>query len=1277
MMISDSFEDKENQYQTKHQLIDTKHNTFSQTPTTDVMGIVREDGQYGNAESTENNEVIEIDDDDEDDDDDDDVAEESDHIEDGIQKHVPIQQLHKNGFPAANEFDEMSKRFMKPVIDYPVSDQTYNIWEILDWSGLSNQKVRGPLFECGGYEWNILLFPRGNNNNNNISIYIEPRPKNNDDDDWYVCAQFGFDLWNPDSPNSHIPSFSYHRFNKNDSDWGFTSFVDLAQLMHSQDGLAPILANNKLNITAYIKIIDDSSTGVLWYNFAGYDSKKNTGYVGLNNQGATCYLNSLLQSYFTTKVFRKLVYQIPTTSNTIIKSNKKIKKQSDVALSLQKIFYLLSNSQVPVGTLELTKSFGWDTNDAFTQHDIQELNRILMDKLETSMKGTAIENRLNDLFVGKMKSFIKCINVPYESSRVEDYWDIQLNVKGFQNLQESFANYIEIEMLTDDNKYQAGDEYGYQDAKKGVVFQLFPPVLHLQLKRFEYDFMIDDLSKINDLYEFPDLIDLSPYLDEDLPLEEKQKNWTYKLHGVLVHQGSISNGHYYAMIKPSSSSNQWYRFEDDKVWKVTRSQVFQDNFGANEISDVQYSKLSRIEQGEYVLNRSTSAYMLVYYRETNLQDILPDNDDEIDNEIPKFIPKDIEHQLNESQMLESLKQQQLHNIEVKFITLGMFQHYHEFGLFHDSVNTKFYDEKLITAENKPISMSFKKTDSIFELYNKINESKNLNPVASKEEVTALPYRLLVLCHRNNLTNRVNSILNVDENLDLSAVYTKYFNQRYDDMVFYIDEGTPKISEDPDTTEIKDFDFAKVLANFKHDQAGELIPLDEKNIIVFIKVFDPTVGLVHGLTHLVVLREEPVETLIPQVQHLLGISHDLEIFEELNPQKLEVVFPDSNFDENEIGNGDILIFQFKDVPAKFSSVIDYYKFLASRLHVNVSPWKESDYGEESDNGDDDVVVINSDGEDVDNVLDFWISTNYTYEDLSKEIGSRIGSDPQYLRLFIINQHGLKYPMKTSSNLSQYVPKSLPISTTIRFEYEILKISLKEFENMKTFKVTWCGKIFQCKEFEIMVNVDEGIDKLVEKLLKLLEENKIKVNSKDLVMWYGNNNKCVGIVKFNESIDNLNESFDYYVNELPIEATVLKVNDLVASMEPLEDLKFDNEIDNYEYEMAMKYLRSFNIIPVFHFHKSSTNHHSVPFLFIVFPLEKFKDTKRRLQNKLGLNDANFSKIKFALADIHDKGKYLVDTDEMVLYDQISDTGLSLALDHIDRNPKKLLDKGIQIK
>lgn len=37
-----------------------------------------------------------------------------------------------------------------------------------------------------------------------------------------------------------------------------------------------------------------------------YDSRKETGYVGLKNQGATCYMNSLLQTLYHIPYFRKV-----------------------------------------------------------------------------------------------------------------------------------------------------------------------------------------------------------------------------------------------------------------------------------------------------------------------------------------------------------------------------------------------------------------------------------------------------------------------------------------------------------------------------------------------------------------------------------------------------------------------------------------------------------------------------------------------------------------------------------------------------------------------------------------------------------------------------------------------------------------------------------------------------------------------------------------------------------------------------------------------------------
>ena len=42
------------------------------------------------------------------------------------------------------------------------------------------------------------------------------------------------------------------------------------------------------------------------------DLRKETGHVGIKNQGATCYLNSLMQALYHTAFLREAVFQIPS-----------------------------------------------------------------------------------------------------------------------------------------------------------------------------------------------------------------------------------------------------------------------------------------------------------------------------------------------------------------------------------------------------------------------------------------------------------------------------------------------------------------------------------------------------------------------------------------------------------------------------------------------------------------------------------------------------------------------------------------------------------------------------------------------------------------------------------------------------------------------------------------------------------------------------------------------------------------------------------------------------
>lgn len=54
-----------------------------------------------------------------------------------------------------------------------------------------------------------------------------------------------------------------------------------------------------------------ASSTVLWLEDERYFSDKEaSGFVGLANQGATCYLNSLIQSLYLTPEIRSALYQV-------------------------------------------------------------------------------------------------------------------------------------------------------------------------------------------------------------------------------------------------------------------------------------------------------------------------------------------------------------------------------------------------------------------------------------------------------------------------------------------------------------------------------------------------------------------------------------------------------------------------------------------------------------------------------------------------------------------------------------------------------------------------------------------------------------------------------------------------------------------------------------------------------------------------------------------------------------------------------------------------------
>ncbi|XP_046844317.1 ubiquitin carboxyl-terminal hydrolase 47-like isoform X2 [Xenia sp. Carnegie-2017] len=212
--------------------------------------------------------------------------------------------------------------------------------------------------------------------------------------------------------------------------------------------------------------------------------------------------------------------------------------EKSIPYQLQKLFVQLQFSgKRAVETTDVTKSFGWDSSDAWQQHDVQELCRVMFDALETVFKNTDQAQLINHLYQGQLKDYVKCLECEYESARIDKFLDIPLVIRPFganvphESVEEALDSFVNPETLNGNNQYKCDKCDKLCDAHKGLKFCKFPYIMMLQLKRFAFDYNLLHRIKLNDRMSFPQLLNLNKYIypnDELLNLMDNDDNLSPK-----------------------------------------------------------------------------------------------------------------------------------------------------------------------------------------------------------------------------------------------------------------------------------------------------------------------------------------------------------------------------------------------------------------------------------------------------------------------------------------------------------------------------------------------------------------------------------------------------------------------------------------------------------------------------------------------------------------------------------------------------------------------------
>ncbi|MCQ2817406.1 MAG: hypothetical protein MJ252_09095, partial [archaeon] len=364
--------------------------------------------------------------------------------------------------------------------------------------------------------------------------------------------------------------------------------------------------------------------------------KDSEDYVGLQNFGATCYLNSLFQQLFMNPQFFGSIFEFNIPPE---------KRDTSIIYQMQRAFMSLKLSIKKYYPLRkfihsIPKAFNSEPINVHIQQDSDEFLSILLDLLEKEAKEFGKENFLEESFKGKISNEIVSMekDFPYYSTTEEDFYRITVDIKNHRSLEEALDFFVKGEVLDGDNQIYVEKYKRKIPVRKRSTLKKMSTNLIVQLKRFELDYTTFTNYKLNDYISFPKKICFKKYTrafinnqeqlisgqrQSEVKLEDYEtdnlsdEKTTYILTGILIHSGStLQSGHYYSFIMDQMKGH-WRRFDDVSVRNFEESQIEKECFGDEKIG--QNSNVNALGSG--INGQSTSyqrcqnAYLLFYTRE--------------------------------------------------------------------------------------------------------------------------------------------------------------------------------------------------------------------------------------------------------------------------------------------------------------------------------------------------------------------------------------------------------------------------------------------------------------------------------------------------------------------------------------------------------------------------------------------------------------------------------------------------------------------------------------
>ncbi|XP_034003654.1 ubiquitin carboxyl-terminal hydrolase 24 isoform X6 [Trematomus bernacchii] len=312
------------------------------------------------------------------------------------------------------------------------------------------------------------------------------------------------------------------------------------------------------------------------------ESRSVSGFVGLKNGGATCYMNAVFQQLYMQPGLAEAFLSIEEDTD---------QPEESVFYQVQSLFGHLMESKLQYYIPEnFWKIFKMWNKELYVreQQDAYEFFTSLVDQLDEHLKKMGREQIFKNTFQGIFSDQKICKDCPHRYEREETFMALNLGVTSCQSLEISLDQFVRGEVLEGSNAYYCEKCKEKRTTVKRTCIKSLPSVLCIHLMRFGFDWESGRSIKYDEQIRFPWVLNMEPYTVSGMarqdcsgeasesrgdgtsggsPRKKVTISENYELVGVVVHSGQAHAGHYYSFIKDrrGSARGRWYKFNDNVV----------------------------------------------------------------------------------------------------------------------------------------------------------------------------------------------------------------------------------------------------------------------------------------------------------------------------------------------------------------------------------------------------------------------------------------------------------------------------------------------------------------------------------------------------------------------------------------------------------------------------------------------------------------------------------------------------------------------------------------